>query len=126
MITEDYVGAKTARLLKDKSFNIPCQRIYNQAVYGEESVEVFGATCNDFLEGDVCTAPTISVACKWLIEKKGIAIIPLISSILDEEKFLWDVEITTVKNKTYRQGWVYEHLEKALDYAIQWTLENLI
>ena len=95
-------------------------RIYNP------TTGTFAATCNDFLEGDVCIAPTIPVVCKWLIEKKGIAILPLISSILDEEKFLWDVEITTVKNKTYRQGWVYEHQEEAINTAIYWSLENLI
>lgn len=71
-------------------------------------------------------APTLQMACKWLREEKGIAILPLISSILDEEKFLWDVEIVTTKNKTYRQGWVYEHQEEAINTAIRWSLENLV
>ena len=64
---------------------------------------------------------------KWLRKEKGIAIIPIISSILDNEKFLWDIKIVVAKtNETYSQGWIYEEPEEAYDTAIKYVLENLI
>lgn len=126
MITEDYVSAKTASLLKDKGFNIPCKRVYNPTIYKEEIVETFTEMCNDSLEGDVCTAPAISVACKWLREEKDVLITydlagPLSSKLLvkvyKKDYDLDWIEATTIIRKT---------LEEAIDTAIQWSLENLI
>lgn len=122
MITEDYVSFEVAKLLKEKGFNEPTWTRYednNEVIFGDKY------DWNNSPMGQI-SAPTLQMAMKVLREEMGIAIIPLISSILDEEKFLWDVEIVTTKNKVYRQGWAYEHLEEALDWAIQWTLENLI
>ena len=141
MITEDYCSFEVAQLLKEKGFPQEYD-IYHSMVYNEEDYEqeyevqrmvtqtklVKAGTLSSYPAGvpePKCYCPTLQMACKWLREEKGIAVLPLISSILDEEKFLWDVEIVTTKNKTYRQGWVYEHQEEAINTAIRWSLENL-
>ena len=122
-VSEDYVSHKTAKLLEGKFHSEDCF-----AFYKENGDIGFLQTFGDIAEYDPETcvhAPTLQMAMKVLREM-GIAIIPIISSILDEEKFLWDAEIVTTKNKVYRQGWVYEHLEEVIDTAIRWSLENLI
>lgn len=131
VITEDYVSFEVAKLLKEKGFQAKCTACYHNGqshtfklISGR--INYCNPKFNKYKMIPPYNAPTLQMACKWLREEKGIAIIPTISSILDEEKFLWDVEIVTTKNKTYRQGWVYEHQEEAINTAIQWTLENLI
>lgn len=122
-ITEDYVSFEVAKLLKEKGFDVPTRTFYNPKKSHLLKLDPCLINRN---AGVQVSAPTHQMTIKWLREEKGIAIIPTISSILDEEKFLWDVEIVTTKNKTYRQGWVYEHQEEAINTAIRWSLENLI
>ena len=106
MITEDYVSFETAKLLKEKGFDEECQQYYGNYKY---------------------PCPTLQMAMKWLREDKGIAIILVLSSVLDNEKFLWDIEITVAKtNESYLQGWIYEHYEQACEAAIKYCLNNLI
>lgn len=67
------------------------------------------------------------MAIKWLREEKGVAIIPILSSVLDNEKFLWDIKIVVAKtNESYCQGWIYESYKRACEAAIKYCLENLI
>ena len=120
-MTEDYVSLETAKLLKEKGFE------------GECSIAYFNETLVDYtmfglcLGGDLLYCPTLQMAMKWLRKEKGIAIIPVISSILDNEKFLWDIKIVVAKtNETYSQGWIYEEPEEAYETAIKYALENLI
>ena len=118
MITEDYVSFETAKLLKEKGFDdFTCHSYYYKNGDIEEETRY---------EGDF-GRPTLQMAMKWLREEKGIAVMPIISSILDFEKFLWDVKIVVAKtNDSYSQGWVYEKQEKACEAAIKYCLENLI
>lgn len=120
-MTEDYVSFETAKLLKEKGFDKEC----NIAYFNETLVDytMFGFC----LGGDLLYCPTLQMAMKWLRKEKGIAIIPVISSILDNEKFLWDIKIVVAKtNETYSQGWIYEEPEEAYETAIKYALENLI
>jgi hypothetical protein len=109
MITEDYVSYETAKLLKEKGFDVDeCEVHYDP---------------EDHTQYDI----TLQMAVKWLMEKKGIAIIPVLSSILDNEKFLWDIKIVVAKTgERYSQGWIYEKQEEAFDTAIKYCLESLI
>lgn len=118
MITEDYVYFKVAKLLKEKGFNpIECGMYYSITT-GKRTTELLTS---------LIACPTLQMAMKWLREEKGIAIVPIIHSVLDYEKFLWDVEIIVAKdNETYRQGWVYESYEEMCNTAIEYCLENLI
>lgn len=109
MITEDYVSYETSKILKEKGFDVnECEVHYDP---------------EDHTQCDI----TLQMAVKWLMEKKGIAIIPVLSSILDNEKFLWDIKIVVAKTgERYSQGWIYEKQEEAFDTAIKYCLESLI
>ena len=107
MLTEDFCDFETAKLLKEK--NCPD----------------FGYSCICDSEGN--KAQTQSIIMKWLREEKGIAIIPILSSVLDFEKFLWNIKIVVAKtDETYSQGWTYEKYERAVEAGIKYCLENLI
>ncbi len=127
-MTEDYVSFETAKLLKEKGFDWECRAFYVKSK--ECGIELFHAKEPYNYNNNVhpCTsAPTLQMAMKWLRKEKGIAIIPVITSILDNERFLWDVKIVVAKtNETYSQGWIYEDPEEAYETAIKYTLENLM
>lgn len=128
MITEDYVSFETARLLKEKGFDEPCQFLYFSKYKPEgDFVGNFNARKNSEINEASYSAPTLQRAMKWLREEKGVAIIPVLSSILDNEKFLWDIKIVVAKTgERYSQGWIYEKQEDAFDTAIKYCLKSLI
>ena len=144
MITEDYVSFEIAKLLKTKGFDEKCQKVYihnGQLLWAQIFMEGESFVDNKCIEevanydnwitytqGEYAyLCPTLQMAMKWLREEKGVAIIPILSSVLDNEKFLWDIKIIVAKTyDTYSQGWVYEKQESACDVAIKYCLENLI
>lgn len=134
MIEEAYVSFEVAKLLKEKGFNEKCRGGYHSEFDDNDSpivmLEEWMAQPynNEFVdEGFLCSAPTHQMAMTWLREEKGIAIIPILSSICDNEKFFWHIKVVVAKNhKTYQQGWVYEQFENAIEAALKYTLENLI
>jgi hypothetical protein len=106
MIKEDYVSFETAKLLKEKGFDEDIARVVNE----EDEIDYLGSSQPSlaYLYHTWYKCPTLQMAMKWLRKEKGIAIIPIISSILDNEKFLWDVKIVVAKtNETYSEGWIY-------------------
>ena len=126
MITEDYVSLETAKLLKEKGFNEKVYGYYSVKSDNDDTPQ-FSSLYNHNQSIQMISAPTLQMAMKWLREEKGIAVIPVISSVLDYEKFLWHVNIVVAKtNNTYSQGWVYEKQEDACEAAIKYCLENLI
>lgn len=121
MVTEDYVSFETAKLLKEKGFEGRMHTFYTEE--GTEMESAYVVPSNFF----PIYRPTLQMAMKWLREEKGIAIIPVLSSVLDNEKFLWDIKIVVAEtNDSYSQGWVYETQESACETAIKYCLENLI
>ncbi len=133
MITEDYVSFETAKLLKEKGFDEKCMSYYGHGEfhlgspkYMRSNTDRDGVACNG-VPYDAYNAPTLQMAMKWLREKKGIAVIPVLSSVLDNEKFLWDIKIVVAKtNDSYSQGWVYEKQEDACETAIKYCLKDLV
>lgn len=122
MITEDYVSIETAKLLKEKGFDEVC---FKYALNGE--IYNNGDFVISHVDDVEIGIPTLQMAMKWLRKKKGIAVIPIISSILDNERFLWDVKVVVAKtNETYSQGWIYEEPERACEAALKYSLESLI
>jgi len=123
MITEDYVSFETAKLMKEKGFNWNTDKQFNlDKIVGDYNITDRSRHPERYLD-----APTLQMAMKWLREKKGIAIIPVLSSILDNEKFFWDIKIVVAKtSESYSQGWIYENQEDACESAIKYCLENLI
>ena len=143
MIKEAYCSYKVAKLLKEKDFNGLCSACFDpndksfKTIYYNTSGEVEPQDWNNLSRREAgkiglatwygyISAPTLQMAIAWL-RKKGIAIVPIISSILDNESFLWDIKIVIAKtNETYRQGWVYEEYENAINDALEYVLENLL
>lgn len=122
MITEDYVSFETAKLLKEKGFDV-----YVSSFYDDDGKFSRKEADWNWNIGSRYSAPTLQMVMKWLREEKGIAVIPILSGILDNEEFLWDVKIIVAKtDDTYSQGWVYEKQEAACEAAIKYCLENLI
>ena len=138
MIQEDFVSFETAKLLKEKGFDETCRSFWK--VWDKHTTlcdcspsHMFEYCHNSMLEkyNDEeelnIAAPTLQMAMKWLREEKGVAVIPVLSSVLDNEKFLWDIKIVVAEtNDTYSQGWVYEKQEEACEAAIKYCLKNLI
>lgn len=132
-ITEDYVSFETAKLLKEKGFEgYSIITIYDENAanaYIKELQEKHLPYSSDdpkFKEF-YYTKPTLQMAMKWLREEKGIAVVPIINSVLDNERFLWDVKIVVAKTSdSYSQGWNYEKQENACEAAVKYCLENLI
>ena len=67
MITEDYVSFETAKLLKEKGFDIPC----GQAYFNGSLVDY---TMYGFCDGELLDCPSLSLALKWLREVHKIVI----------------------------------------------------
>ena len=123
-VKEEYVSFEIAKLLKEKGFDEGCRACYGSAgsfCYKKYEIEASECEIHNYL-----LAPTLQMAMCWL-RKKGIAVVPILSSVLDNERFLWDIEITVAKtNETYHQGWIYESPEQACEAAIKYCLEHLI
>ncbi|MBQ2174913.1 MAG: hypothetical protein II453_07590 [Alphaproteobacteria bacterium] len=78
IITEDYVSFETAKVLKEKGFDVPVRTFYNHKYRGDK-VSDGTALINynaDPEDGSVlCSAPTLQMACKYLREKYDLHII---------------------------------------------------
>lgn len=123
MIPEVYIDKEIMPLLLKTKY--PLRRVIKQdfrpVYYTKDPNDVGWWTC------DAYYIPTQAQVTKWLREEKGVAIIPVISSILDNKKFLWDIKIVVANTgETYSQGWTYEKLESSVQAAIKYVLENLI
>lgn len=77
MITEDYIGFETAKLLKEKGFDEECSAFYVKSK--ECGIELFHAKEPYNYNNNVhpCTsAPTLQMAMKWLREKHKLGVFP--------------------------------------------------
>ncbi len=142
MITEDYVSFETARLLKKKGFNEPCNIVYSiLRDYQKETLEK--EAVNDDLKVWEFLCPTLQRVMKWLREKHSIHIeietikpygqdvllrsaVPLEgvkyhASIVHIDK--WNEDLKEFKWKGIPSRDSYE---EACEAAIRYTLENLI
>lgn len=121
MITEDYVSYEVAKLLKEKGFNIICDKVYRE---NDSSYLCPIEYCMNLKGEGYYLAPTLQMAMKWLREVHGIAIETMLLSngwfcqierIL--EGFCKEYIDETDSYKTY---------EKAVESAIKYCLENLL
>ena len=134
MITEDYVSFEVAKLLKEKGFNWPCHGTYDIAVTGGKpkfseyevlSYFPYGMKNTDDKYDMIISAPTQSMAMKWLREIHHIILVFKPSYFSGNECTYWTYERWCGDNfdgevlsfKTY---------EEAVEAAIKHCLENLI
>ena len=124
-IKEDYVSFETAKLLKEKGFN---ECFCSKSYYANEQVDIKHNTDNHFEE--ICLAPTLQMAMKWLREVHKIHIQIW---ILEGKGYWFDIE--KILNAQYKHKSLYstglkdiyfDTYEQACETAIKYSLENLI
>lgn len=129
MITEDYVSFETAKLLKEKGFNVPCN------CYGTyNGVNLTYRLCitdkytnwNKHTDELIISCPTLQMAMKWLrtIHNASIDIV----SVWNQKRFEYQVFVVTPENAKhcYVDDKLYLGYEEASEAAIKYCLENLI
>lgn len=134
MITEDYVSFETAKLLKEKGFDVECDYLYVDG----KLVRAQGCACNwnngETLFTDYkneCSAPTIQLAMKWLREVHNLVVSVEPEINTDSELDLFYVfKIFKIKDTLtqliYNGYELCDSYKEACEEAIRYTLENLI
>lgn len=130
-IAEDYVSFETAKLLKEKGFDVPTKYFFNTnglCCQGENSYN-----WNDDKDvDDVCedySRPSIYVAMKWLRNKHDIVCSVGLFTDLPETPPYWSFNILNQSkaNVMYEAFDIKcETYEEASEAAIKYCLENLI
>jgi len=131
-IEEDYVSFETAKLLKEKGFDVRCPMIYTadgEMLYTDVKHHNMYAVTNKQLEyyTDII-APTLQMAMKWLREMHGL----FVSIGNDDLDYNW--QIFDIKNRTkdldptcLTESYAgYRKYELAAELAIKYCLEHLI
>uniref|UniRef100_UPI00405674C0 hypothetical protein n=1 Tax=Alistipes sp. TaxID=1872444 RepID=UPI00405674C0 len=137
MITDELVSFETAKLAKEKGFDVPTDRyyhIYDDIVDAENSLEMTGNGCADFynsLNTYRCAAPTQSLLQRWLRQEKGIIVEVLSQATCSNDAkicYWWALraksngitfDIEEDDSKTF------ENYEQALEDAITRALKEL-
>ena len=133
MITEDYVSFETAKLLKEKGFDEPVLKFYDNK---GEVAELYCRPQNKPITGDTYKCPTLQMTMKWLREVHNKIIVPGIS--LDDRTSstinhyivgIWYVPKNNGGAFCYTLPTPYNRyssFEEACESAIKYCLENLI
>ena len=127
-ITEDFVSFETAKLLKEKGFDEPCEGFYvNSGVLSHTLSNAINSKWDEekYTIGYI-SAPTLQMAMKWLREVHNISIEPLVDFGSGDE-YWWTADVGYIK----KDGLIdelcgYNSYEEACEAAIKYCLENLI
>ena len=117
-MVEDYVSFETAKLLKEKGFDAPCDWAYTKE--GNIFKPIYWY--EDF------PRPTLQMAMTWLREKKDVQIeISIVGTDTWESptKWMYGFRCQT-KNVIDRRNADFLLYEEACEAAIKYCLENLI
>jgi len=121
MITENHVSFETAKLLKEKGFDEPCNH------YDDCGQFWIPGGYNKNLSYHF-PAPTLQMAMKWLRETYNLEIYPYHDSLTKNS--YWWFEIIKYPNSVseYESGKdeEFDTYEEACEAAIKYCLENLI
>lgn len=117
MITEDYVGFETAKLLREKGFTANIHGMY------DHDGKFCEATFTDVEPYYCCYAPTLQMARKWLREVHNIFIQVELYSKYDN--YCFELFQNTHRLMIEHRE-VYNSYEEASEAAVKYCLENLI
>ena len=132
MITEDYVGFETAKLLKEEGFDEVCEMFYCKPHEGYMRNRKRNEWRNsDLRENITCTCPTLQMAMKWLREVHSIFIDIISRFSMNADKDVCFSYSCKKLTETYKSGYEYEDgewlsYEEAAEAAIKYCLKNLI
>ena len=121
MITEDYVSFETAKLLKEKGFDVYVSQFYNaEDGYFSEKEALWNWNIGNYRY----SAPTLQMAMKWLREVHKIEV----RVIYDNNKSSWYGACNPMSESQILLGFgcKSKSYEKACEAAIKYCLENLI
>ena len=131
MLAEDYVSYETAKLLKEKEFDEPCECFYDTEHNDISIVNGWMNVSNSQLEERefLCySAPTLQMAMKWLRRVHGlhIAILWDCGAYIGKNTFCYHIDdMGNYENKGLNKIG-FESYEEACEEAIKYCLENLI
>ena len=150
MITEEYVSFETAKLLKNKGFDVntfikyankegATEKWYDD--YRERMVQ-FNWDCGTLIilptephdkyeiYGDTISAPTLQMAMKWLMEVHKLGIFPSLYMNIIESNIIHAYATSIINLNTYKlmtvDGMARDTYNEACEAAIKYCLENLI
>ena len=126
MITEDYVSFETAKLLKEKGFDEPCESAYTKE--GQYLLSCYNGIAGRRIKNSEAlnfsysvVSPTLQMAMKWLREVYGLFI--RITEDMTGNVFEW-----CVYQKNYgckASTYVENSYEKACEMAIKYCLNTI-
>ena len=120
MITEDYISFETAKLLKEKGFDVYVRSYYEKNEYKtKEEFSENNALWNWNISSFRYSAPTLQMAMKWLREVYNIDI------WVEGHNKRYKGNIHS-EQKGYESLFYEDSYEDACEAAIKYCLENLI
>ena len=136
-ITEDYCSFETAKLLKEKGFNVYVRSYYEKNEYKtKEELSTNNALWNYNISSFRYSAPTLQMAMKWLRDVHNITVIPnvriphpICGTIESYWVGIWYVPKNNGGAFCYTSPTPYEgypSFEEACEAGIKYCLENLI
>ena len=138
MITEDYVSFETAKLLKEKGFDVETYTYWDLTTITKTPKIVIEPTSRNWNYkwkpfSLPMSAPTLQMAMKWLREKHNIHITSVPNGI-GENVFYMSIyrkydygwtHISDCLDEKYKEA-EFQTPEEACEAAIKYCLENLI
>lgn len=128
-ITEDYVSFETAKLLKEKGFDVYVRSFYDADDMPAQHTEALW-DWNLNKENYRFSAPTLQMAMKWLRETHKLFVF-ISPWLMLESDIQYYFEIREIKTSDFETLYDYtskelNSFEKAAEAAIKYCLENLI
>ena len=125
MITEDYISFETAKLLKEKGFDVYVRSYYEKNEYKtKEEFSKNNALWNWNISSFRYSAPTLQMAMKWLREVHNLLILISVDNMVSG--YEWSIYYTDSHEITPYAESGYKSYEDACEAAIRYCLENLI
>ena len=132
MIKEDYVSFETAKLLKEKGFDVETEhkmwyvvKQFSTGCHWNSCTYKVGDITREYNKDCCIPIPTLQMAMKWFLKKYNIFIGILF--LEESDGFGYTIEniitkkyIATSKNSSYKEP------EEACEAALKYCLENLI
>jgi len=104
-MNDQLISFDTAKLAKEKGFNIVCYDNGNERSYDEDGEVVYGSVKS--WDDSKCPAPTQSLLQTWLREKKSTAISITTGANIDPEgnhTYTYQGGVMIMKDKYYEHG----------------------